>query len=59
MLTYKQKKICEEYSTPDGSGHVHCDECPLIIDGYELMCRANSHWDVHKKEWVADDEEER
>lgn len=56
MLTEKQKAICEKYSAYDETGHVHCSECPLVIDA--LMCKATCHYDKHLREWVPDEEEE-
>ena len=41
-MTERQKKICEKYSARDADGYVHCNECPLLIDKYEYMCKANS-----------------
>ena len=40
-LTENEQKICDEYSKLDETGHVHCDACPLVIDGYYLLCYAN------------------
>ena len=57
MLTSDYDKyICEKYSKKDEQGYVHCDKCPLLIDGYELMCKANAHYDKKRKEWMFDDE---
>ncbi len=53
-LTEKQKRICEKYSARDKDGFVHCKECPLVVDHYSFTCRANSHYDRHRREWVAD-----
>ena len=39
----------------DENGFVHCYECPLVIDEYNLMCKANSHYDRHIKKWTMDD----
>ena len=55
MLTERQKRICEKYSVRDKDGLVHCKECPLAIDHYAHTCRANSHYDRKRREWVADD----
>ena len=54
MLTEKQQKICDKYSTRDEQGKVHCKECPLVIDHYDHTCRAYMHYDKKKKEWVFD-----
>ena len=56
MLTDKQKKICEKYSERDENGKVHCNECPLVINAYALMCKAVCHYDRHEREWVFDEE---
>lgn len=51
MLTEKQKKICEKYSAYDETGHVHCNECPLVVSHSKVMCRANSHYNKKTKQW--------
>lgn len=50
----KDKRICEKYSTRDDTSHVHCGECPLVIDKYLYMCKANSSYNRHIKEWEFD-----
>lgn len=58
MLTERQKKICEKYSARDRDNRVHCFECPLNVgnpDYYDFRCRANSHYDRKKGEWVRDE----
>lgn len=57
MLTEKQKKICEKFSAYDDTGHVHCNDCPLVIDKRALMCRANSHYNRRTRNWEPDDVE--
>ena len=55
MLTSKkEEKICKKYSTRDDTGYVHCSECPLVKDKGYLMCKANSHYNRHMKEWEPD-----
>lgn len=57
MLTNeRQKRICTKYSAKDAEGHVHCDECPLVIHAGWIMCRANAHYDRHLWNWEFDDE---
>lgn len=51
----REKKICAKYSARDDNGKVHCNICPLIKSWRETMCKANSHYDRHNKEWVLDD----
>ena len=58
MLTNeRQKRICTKYSAKDAEGHVHCDECPLVIHAGWIMCRANAHYDRHLRNWEFDDED--
>ena len=55
MLTNdKDRRICEKYSAQDETGHVHCHECPLVVDRWAMMCKGNSHYDRHEREWVPD-----
>lgn len=53
----KEKRICAKYSR-DADGFVHCDECPLIVDGERFVpyCKAVAHYDRRLKEWVLDDD---
>ena len=53
-MTERQQAICAKYSARDKDGYVRCNKCPLLIRPYELMCRANSHYDRHAREWVFD-----
>lgn len=55
----KDVKTCNKYSSRDENGFVHCYECPLVIDEYNLMCKANSHYDRHIKKWTMDDNYKR
>ena len=58
MLTSERdKRTCAKYGAYDETGHVHCCSCPLnVSEGrYDCMCKANSHYDRHKMEWVPDD----
>lgn len=41
-MTDKEKKICHKYSKRDENGKVHCFECPLVVDKYNMLCKANS-----------------
>lgn len=59
MLTSeRQKRICAKYSARDADGHVHCEECPLVVDLWWKMCRANAHYDRHLRDWYFDNEYE-
>lgn len=57
LTTERQKRICAKYSAKDAEGHVHCDECPLVIHAGWIMCRANAHYDRHLREWDFDEED--
>ena len=58
MLTNdRDRRICEEYSAYDETGHVHCHECPLVVDRHDMMCKGNSHYDRREREWVLDEAE--
>ena len=60
ILSEKDKKICKKYSAYDETGHVHCNECPLLKgdpDSYDFRCKANSSYNRHTKEWEYDCEE--
>lgn len=59
LKSEKEMKTCSKYSARDETGFVHCHECPLVVDAYNLMCKANSHYDKHKKQWVIDKNYER
>lgn len=59
-MTEKQKKICIRYSKRDEKGLVHCHECPLVVgspENYDFRCKANSHYDRHRKEWVENEKD--
>lgn len=62
MLTNeKEEKICKKYSARDENGRVNCRECPLIKGNpnrYDFRCKANSHFDRHKGDWIYDDWDE-
>lgn len=51
----REKKICAKYSARDEYGNVHCNICPLVKSRRKTMCKANSHYDRHNREWVLDD----
>lgn len=57
LKTEKDKSICTKFSTPDENGWVHCPECPLMINAYELMCKANTSYNRKTKTWECDDTE--
>ena len=56
LTTERQKRICARYSARDENGYVHCNDCPLVVNPYQNMCRANAHYDRHSPEWVYDTE---
>lgn len=56
LTTERQKRICARYSARDENGYVHCNDCPLVVNPYQLMCRAIAHYDRHSREWVYDTE---
>ena len=39
-LTSAEKQICKKYGATDKSGYCHCDDCPLALSEYELLCYA-------------------
>lgn len=39
-MTKKEKEICRKYSARDENGKVHCNECPLVIDHRNCICKA-------------------
>lgn len=58
LKTDKERAICEKYGAQDETGHVHCTDCPLVVDSAYLMCKATAHYDGHLREWMPDEEEE-
>lgn len=50
-MTDREKKICAKYSARDEEGFVHCNECPLVVDKGNHLCKANSHYNRRTKEW--------
>ena len=66
-LSPAERRICEVYGRQDATGHVRCRYCPLALHNkhpmeytrHDLMCKANSHYDRHKREWVPDEVEEQ
>ena len=56
LKTEKEKAICRKYGAQDETGHVHCTDCPLVVDA--LMCKATCHYDKRLREWVQDEVEE-
>ena len=57
MLIGGEVEICKKYSAKDKDGFVHCNECPLVLNHYDVMCHAVAHFDEKKNRWVLDDEE--
>lgn len=55
LKTEKDKSICAKFSTPDENGRVHCPECPLMVNAYELMCKANTSYNRKTRTWEFDD----
>lgn len=58
LKTEKDKAIHIKFSTRDENGYVHCNECPLMINSYELMCKANASYNRKSREWEFDDVEQ-
>ena len=56
LTTERQKRICARYSARDENGFVRCNDCPLVVNAYQHMCRAIAHYDRHSREWVYDTE---
>ena len=57
LKTEKEKAICQKFGGQDETGHVHCAECPLVVDSAYLKCKATAHYDRHLREWVLDEVE--
>ena len=56
LTTDRDRRTCEKYGAQGKDGLVRCKYCPLVVNYTYLMCKANSHWDSHLREWVPDDE---
>lgn len=54
-LTPEEQKICDEYSKRDKDGTVHCFECPLALDRWYCVCKANLTKKEYK-EWKGEEE---
>ena len=55
----REMKICAKYSAYDETGHVHCNNCPLVEGDFrwwDFRCKANSHYDRKLGEWVYDED---
>jgi hypothetical protein len=50
-MTEREKRICSKYSTRDESGRVHCQECPLVVDREQCLCKANAKYNRKTREW--------
>lgn len=46
-LTAEEKEICAKYRKRDKDGYVHCNECPLVINRRDALCKRVAT----KKEW--------
>ena len=58
LTTDREKAICEKYSTYDKNNRVHCNKCTLRKEDppqYDFRCKANSHYNIHTREWEYDD----
>lgn len=54
-LTEEEKEICKKYSKRDENNTVHCFECPLAIDRWLCLCKANAtrgEWEEAKNEQI-------
>ena len=40
-LTPNEQAICDKYKQRDETGHVHCRDCPLVIDKTYCVCYKN------------------
>ena len=54
----REKRICEKYARRMENGKVGCFMCPLVINPYLMICKANSHYDRKAREFVPDMERE-
>jgi hypothetical protein len=50
-MSERQKRICEKYSARQADGNVRCSECPMVADGLNFLCRANSTYNQKTREW--------
>ena len=59
ITTKREQAICEKYRKRDSNGYVHCYECPLRkeVGFYYTLCKSNSHYNRHTKEWEYDEVE--
>ena len=58
LTTEREKRICAKYSAFDETGHVHCNECPLLKgdpNDWDFRCKATCHYNRHTKEWEEDE----
>lgn len=55
LTTERDKRICDKYSQYDSNGKVHCAECPLVKNAWLHLCKANSHYDRHIRDWDIDE----
>ena len=46
-LNEYEQRICKALNKRDADGHVHCFECPLVMDKETMICRANAT----KEDW--------
>ncbi len=59
MLTSdRERAICAKYSERQADGKVRCNECPLVKDALNFLCKANSTYNRSTREWELDDGEE-
>lgn len=62
LTNERERRICERYSAARADGKVNCVACPLNyrhygVDMPEMACKAITHYDRHRREWLWDDEE--
>lgn len=55
LTTERDKRTCAKYSKRDANGLVHCNDCPLLMDSYNLLCKANAHYNSQDRTWQPDD----
>lgn len=53
-LTPQEQRVCDVFSRRDGTGRVHCYECPLVIKTEYCACKRNLTEEEY--EYYGDDE---
>lgn len=50
-LTNEQETVCKVFSRRDGSGKVHCSECPMRLDDLYCVCLKTVSKEVAENDW--------